>query len=395
MPVIERQNTIIQKFTDYVAPPTVAPSAEPPRGDDVGFYVEPEPEHGEDEEQDEEPEPFDSIDALLEEIEEDASGGSGHIIQVYRLPNYKSDGRIHGAQKEYCGDLPATLEYLTLIRDTYDDGSGNTYHCTLKDQRRKIVRRWPVTLARTAKPARVPATAAVPLQQAPDAVDEVLKVAERYKKLRAAFFPDEAAQAQPAQQPAQQPAGVEPLSIEERIVNKIIDRAEGDVLDRLVEKYVGGGGTNDSWMGIAADLFKPYLPTIFALIAKQQGVPAPPPPGEPAGAQTEDNGEDGMELIDDVLIPLLNEVVTARAISEPPLERAASSIRQYQQRSPLMAGFIAMLRESSADVVIGLLVGAYPELRERATRDPLVKQAIEQLQAKLKTGQQPTVKADS
>jgi len=289
--------------------------------------------------------------------------------------------------REFCGDLPATLDYLSLIRDYYDDGAGSTYHCTLKNSSRQIVRKWTVALARTrqqpAQAAPANPAAALPAhvtqQQPADPIGEVLKVAERYKQLREAFFPGEALHVQPRVQ-AEPPIE---RSLEDRIFDKLLDRADGDALDRLVDKYVGGG-RSDGWMDIIAGAVKPYVPQILALISRAQGgAPGQSPIAIEAQTSDDTGDDDPMQIIDDVLIPLLEETVRTRQIEEQSLERAASSIRQFAARNPVNAGYVAMLKQVTPDTVIGLLIASYPELTDRATRDPIVKEAIARLQQKL------------
>lgn len=261
---IRKHTTVVQKFTEVVKPQTQPQSLAPAQQ----TAPETKPEDDDD---------VDPIDRLLEDVEDNEQG---YVIRVDRLPQYNQDGRVgRGAMRVFCDEIPATLDYLTAIKSSY---GGGTYKLTLKDEIRRIVKQWAVTIAGdpvTAPKQNQPALPATIIATQPmsegDELDRLIKLGEKYQRLRTLFGNSEEQQSNklPASTVIDQVPQTIERSLEERITEKIIDKvfdsgeqSNSTMIDRVIDKYFGAPEPKETWASIAGDLLKPLVPVLVPVL---------------------------------------------------------------------------------------------------------------------------------
>lgn len=90
-----------------------------------------------------------------------------------------------------------------------------------------------------------------------------------------------------------------------------------------------------------------------------------------------------MDLIDQLVAML--ESCIRQAVADPAvIETGYQEVRAFQERNPFLSAFVHSLANGSPEMVIGILLGVYPELSQALVGNPIAIEAIAALQSKLK-----------
>lgn len=247
----------------------------------VSTWVETVPAIGDDSEEEEEAEgegtpdfedEEDPITAVLSDFGE-GSDSAGFVIRVYRLPNYRTDGKtaLRGTAREFCDDIPALPDYLKTIKENWGAGS---YQLELRNSRMHIVKRRTVTVAAEfapplMQPARVRAVPngqsshaqergpvyieAPPPPPPPDFKAQLKETIATLKLLRE--LEPEAPAYEPTARPQENPPS--PFSIENILMqnDKFVDTLSKGYLGKIFGKD-GPAEDKDPWAEVAMETVK-------------------------------------------------------------------------------------------------------------------------------------------
>lgn len=285
---------------------------------------------------------------------------------------------------------------------------------------------------------------AVPAKQGEpemDSIEGFVRVAERLTKLRKAMgWEHEPPQAAPVLSPTAEP----PRTLEEKIFEKLFDLAGSreDVADRLLSKYLQPEKEDFSWSDVIKEVLKPIAeaaaPLVPALIGAYlrgtqpaalggtaAGAPPPRPTAVPSAmppmgphaftgrsdqwcevcnlpdrhpihnrtpltsatvAPEPDGLEDEapqMELIDS-LVKMLDFCIRQSVADPAVIEQGYKEVQEFETAHPFLAAFVHSLASGPPEMVLGILLGVYPELSQALVGNPVALEAIAALQAKLK-----------
>lgn len=365
----------------------------------------------------------DPVEQFLAQIDEE----QGYVLRIDRLPQFRKTGIYgRGAPREFQGELPFSVQsYMLDIQALYGPGD---YLLTLKETNGQFVKKWvehigapvvPATQSGSAQAGSpVPAAfaQAQPSATQRDSLDEFIQTAEKISKLRKALGWE--AEPAKARQQIETPTAPPERPLEERIIEKLLGLAEKNepLADRLLDKYLGTPESKEpGWMEIVGEIFKPLVPVlaqaIFAqsrlpgqqqlasqpLLQSPQQLPQTPmttAPGVTAQApegvadSQQSNGEEDepfMELID-TLVDMLEKCVRQAAADPAVIDAGYQEVKAFRQRNPLLAGVIQMLVTGTPELVLGMLIGGYPELTQ-LQGNKIVLDSITALQAKLRVDQ--------